>query len=90
MKKHFSLFILIFSLISCKTDLNGHWHSVGFDNYDYALDIENDSLYFMISSLSSEPNNGKHNVNNKKVEIYGDNCGVYDFTYEVKNNDIYA
>ncbi|WP_435263488.1 hypothetical protein [Tenacibaculum sp. nBUS_03] len=89
MKKYFLILLLAFSFFSCKKDLNGHWHSKGLENYEYRLDIENDSLCFMISSLYSEPSNGKHFGNEKKIEIYAQACGIYDFYYEIKNGNVY-
>ena len=84
MKKYFLITLFVSSFLSYKNDLNGHWLSKGLDNYEYKIDIENDSLCFMITSLDSEPSIGKHFENEKKVEIYDQSCGVYDFFMSLK------
>lgn len=89
MKKIFLILIIIMIFSSCKKDMNGHWHSKGLENYEYIIDIKDDSLCFMISSLSNEPSNGKHFGDKKKVEIYAQSCGVYDFNYEIKHGEVF-
>ena len=85
MKNIFIIFLTTIFFASCKKDLNGHWHAKGLDNNNqYILDIENDSICHMITSLRSEPYLGKHFSDKRRVEIYGQNCGIYNFNYKVK------